>query len=471
MKRKPYFLLVLLLIVVPAKSQKLWSLEECIYYAYENNIVIKQQSLKTEVNKNNLLQSRLDLLPSINASAGESFSFGRALDQTTYQFTDQQVTSTNANINSNVTLFRGFQKLNSIKENNFTLQQSLANLDELKNNIALNIASAYLQILFSGELLQVAKEQYDVTEQQVERTQKLVEAGSLPKGSLLEIQAQYSAEELRVIQAENQLNINYLNLTQMLDMDSVGNFRIVKPEFEDVSDQNILFTVDQIYTAALDVLPRIRASEYGLQATERSLAMARGGRSPQLSLNANYGTGYSDIRNRVVGSNTMEVPIGTDINGNPVMTTTNVPIFGNYPLSDQFRDNASTTISINLSIPILNGWMVNNAISNSKINVLNSRYELINTKKNLYKEIQQAYADAIAAQKQYRASQKTLAFREESFKYTEQKFEVGLVNTVDYNVAKNLLAQTNSDLLQAKYDFIFKMKILDFYRGESIKLK
>lgn len=450
----------------------MWTLEECIVYARENNIRLKQQELDTRFMENNLFKSKMDLLPDINATASQNYSYGRALDETTYEFTEnQEVASTNVNFNSRVTLFNGFQQINIIRQEQFNLMASLQRLEQFKNNLSLNIASAYLQILFSVELLEIAENQLEVTNLQVDRTTRLVDAGSLPRGSLFEIQSQAAAEEVQIINARNQLDIDYLNLAQLLDLDTLDSFAIYTPEFGDIGEDEIMHTPREIFETALNVLPEIKVAGYNLKSAEKGLAIARGGRYPSLYMGLSYGTGYSDIRQRVISTEEVTLPVGQTINGVPVTTTSEIPVFGNYPFADQMGDNASTVISFSLNVPIFNGWMVNNSISNSKLNVLNEKYELENTEKDLYKEIQQAYADALGARKKYVASAKALEAMKESFKYTEQKYEVGLVNAFDYNAAKNQLSRTESDLLQAKYDYIFRTKILDYYRGIPITLE
>ncbi len=452
-------------------QQEKWSLEKCINYALENNIQIKQQEIDTRSKGASLMQSRMNLLPSVNASMNQSYTLGRALDQTTYTFTeDQAITSSYFSVNSSVTLFNGLQALNTIKQNKYNLLASLKDLENLENNISLNIAAAYLQILLNIELLDAAKGQSAITGQQVERTKKLVNAGSLPQGSLLEIQAQAAAEELQVVNARNQLELSYLTLVQLLELDSVSGFDIYIPEIYIIPEDDPDISIKHIYTEAQTVLPRIKSAEYRLRSAESSLDVARGYRSPHFTLSGTYSTGYSDSRQKITGQETVTFPIGETISGELVQTTAQNPIFGSYPFRDQFMDNASTGISLNINIPVFNGWQVNNYISNAKLNILNSEYQLENSKNILYKEIQQAYADAKAALKRYKASEKALIAMEESFKYTEQRFEVGLVNTVDYNSAKNQLRNTKSELIQSKFDYIFKIKILDFYQGKPLSL-
>ncbi len=458
MKQSKKFILLLailcLLFFTSLKAQKIWSLEDCISYAYENNISIQQQVLNTTYNENLLKQSRMDQLPNLNVGVNQNFLFGRSLDETTYRFTESERTITsNVNVGSTVTLFQGMQQRNTIEQNEFNLMASLQDLEKLKNDISMLLASGYLQILFNRELLEVAEIQYETTLQQVERTSKLVEAGSLARGSLLEIEAQAAAEELNVIEAQNALDISYLTLTQMLDLDSVGDFEIEIPEFGDVARDPIELTVEEVYQEGLGVLPRIRSAELQVKSAEKGLNIAQGGRSPSLILRGTYNTGYSDAR---------QLLLGIDEN----LET----IWGDYPFWDQIKDNRNFAFSFGLNIPVFNKTMISTNISNARLMVMNNELALETAKMDLYKNIQQAYADATAARRKYLATETALVSMEESFKYTEEKYEVGLVNTVDYNIEKTRLTNTQSELLQAKYDYIFKMKVLDFYRGIPISL-
>lgn len=444
------FPILFMMFFTGSRAQIVWTLEDCIMYAFDNNISIKQQVLTTQYNENLLNQSKVSLAPNLNAGASHGFSFGRALDPTTYRFKENQtIMTSNLNLTSSVTLFNGLQQMNTIQQNEFNLLAGLQDLEKLKNDISLLLASAYLQILFNRELLQVAINQHELTLQQVERTDKLVEAGSLARGSLLEIQAQAASEELNVINSQNYLGISYLTLTQYLDLDSVGDFEIEIPEFGDVVRDPIMLTVGMVYRDALNILPQIQSAEYKLQSAYEGLSIAQGGRSPSLFLNGQWFTGYSDARQRL-NTETLELE--------------------DVPFWDQVDGNRSASVSMGLNIPIFNRWMVNTNISNARLGVLSNELSLETTRMDLYKNIQQAYADAVAARKKHLATEEALISMEESFKYTEQKFEVGLVNTVEYNTEKNRLTETQSDLLQSKYDYIFKMKILDFYRGIPITL-
>ncbi len=465
-------MILFVLVNVNIVAQEKWSLKECIEHAYENNIQIKQQKLSTEINQNALKQTKMDALPSLNLGASHNFSYGRALDETTYEFTrNQEVQSSNFSVNSNVVLFNGFKKWKAVEKNKFSLKASLEELEKIKNDISLNIVSAYLQILFNQELVQIAQNQLEVTEQQIQRTEKLVEAGSLPRGSLLEIQSQRAREELNLVDAKNQLESSYLTLTQLLELETTEDFDILRPDFESIKTQDPLVSVENAYNEAESFLPRIKGAEYTVEAEKEALKEAKGDIYPRLTLNVAYGSRYSSIRDRISDVDTTIAPFGFTEQDDIVYTSQPSPVYEDYPFLNQLEDNANSSIMFNLSIPIFNGWQTRRKISNARVNVLNAQYQLEDKKNRLYKEIQNAHSDAIAAWKRYISSEKTVESMEETFSYTEQKFEVGLVNSVEYNTAKKDLTKAESDLLQAKYEYIFKSRILDFYQGKPLTIE
>jgi outer membrane protein len=453
-------------------AQEKWSLERCINYALEHNIQIKQQKLSTQIADGTLLQSKAALLPSINGTVSQNYSFGRSIDYFTNEFSTDNIRSNNFSIYASMPLFEGFQRINTIEKNRFNLLASLSDLEKLKNDISLNIAAAYLQILFNEEMLEIARNQLTITRQQADRTKQLVDAGSLAQGNLLEVLAQAANEELQMVNSQSQLDISYLILIQMLDLDSTLDFHIEHPVLSEISDNEKIRTVTSVYQEALMFLPQIKSSEYKLKSSEKELAIARAGYLPKLNLTASYYTGYSDARKK-----TVPYPLGYPVIGylnsqEPVYSA--IPMFDyvseDYPFKEQLRDNAYKSLGLNLNIPIFNNLQVRNSVNTAKIGVLNAQYQLETTKKNLFKEIQQAEADATAALKKYYATQKSLTAFEESFRYTKQKFDVGMVTSVDFNTAKNSLTKAQSELLQAKYEYIFKLNVLEFYRGNPVKL-
>jgi outer membrane protein len=453
MKKYNYLLLILTLSTFGLDAQqKDWTLQECIRYALDNNIQIKQQGIQTRYQKNALDLAKFRLLPTINGSASHNYSFGRALDQTTYQYTEA-VISDNLYFSSNLTLFNGLQNQNAIKKSKYDLLASEEDFRNISDNVALNVALAYLQILLNREIVTATANQLAITNEQISKTRKLVDAGSIARGNLLQIEAQAAQEELQLINIKNQYDISLLNITQLLELPSSEGFSIIVPDIPLDTNTVIRGDINEIYNAALGNRPEVKGSEFRLYSSEYDLKISQGARSPRLSLSNTFSTGYSDARRKLLG-----------------IDESNRPIYGEFPFSEQLNDNINYGVGFSLNIPILNGWQVNKNISNARLGVENSSYSLEGTKKQLYKSIQQAYADANAALKRYAASLKAVVYTEESLRYTEQKFNVGMVTPVDYNAAKTQLLNAQSDMVQAKYEFIFKTKVLDFYRGIPLSL-
>jgi outer membrane protein len=272
-----------------------------------------------------------------------------------------------------------------------------------------------------------------------------VDAGSLPKGDYLEIQAQLANEELNEVNSRNQLTMSYLDLAQLLDLKNPENFRVQRPTFESVKVLDNLGTVDGVYQAALLTLPQVKSAELGLQSLEKDLLIARGRLSPSLSMSTSYGTGYSDRLKDFQTGKTMG-------------------------LKDQLDFTSQTSLGFSLNIPMFNGWSGRTAIKNARLSVMNGKYQLDVVHNQLLKEIQQAFADATASLERFKASTRSVSALEEAFRYAEQKFNVGMLTSLEYNVAKNNLTRARSELLQAKYNYIFNTRILDFYRGIPIDL-
>ncbi|MFP4556824.1 MAG: TolC family protein [Bacteroidales bacterium] len=438
------FSIILLTVSTLTYSQSPWNLTQCIEYALENNIQVKQQELNVKMSENQLKQAKYSAFPNLNASANHNYSFGRAIDYGS-NIVSQDLEATSFSINSSVSLFNGFQIANTKKQEQLNLSAALSDVEKLKNNIALNIAAAYLQILFNEEMLETAESQKELTLLQVERTRQLVRAGSLPERNLLEIEAQLASDEMQIVNAQNQLELSYLTLTQLLEIKTPEGFTILKPDLSDFSEEIPADSPLNVFEQAQQILPQIQGATLRLQSAQKNVDIAEGGKYPRLSLSTSYSSG---ARRYLKGN-----PLGAD-----------------DPFMEQIRDNTSATIGLSMSIPIFNGWQVQSSISSAKINLENAQLNLELEKNALYKDIQQAYADAMAAQKKYDATEKNVDALQETFRSAEQQFNIGLVNSVEYTTSKTRLNQAQADLISAKYEFIFKSKILEFYQGQPLNL-
>ncbi len=436
---------LLFISLVGLKAQESWSLEKCINHAFDNNISIKRQKLNVEVQKTELKQNKLNQLPGLSASSNYGFNFGETAvrDGSDYVFTTDPIHSISLRVGGSVPVFSGLSQRNTIKKSEKDLLSLQAETERIRNDISLQITSYYLQVLFDKELLNVSKEQYEVSKQQVERTKKLVDAGSQAMGSYLEIKSQAAKEALNVTQQGNSLSLSLLNLAQLLDLEDVSDFDIVYPEIPTVETMN-LEDPKSVFNTAIGIMPQIKSSEYSLESSELDVEIAKGGYYPSLSVNYSWTS-----------------------NGNWYL---NDKYDYNQSFSSQISDNKNTYVGATLSIPIFNKLQTRNTVKSAKVGVLDAQYALDQQKLDLRKEIQQAYADALAAYNNYLSSKEAVESYKESFRYTEQKFNVGLVNSVDYNVAKTDFIAAQSDLLQAKYAYILRIKILDFYKGIPITL-
>jgi outer membrane protein len=447
MKKAILFLCVLgMLDFMPVKAQKVWSLQECFNYALENNLHVKRQELNVQYSKNNLTQSYFNTMPSFNAGVNYGYSSGKSIDMAKLEYVNVDYWSGDMGLNGNLTLFSGLQTYNNILKSKYDYLKSQADLEKSKNDMALLLTRAYLQILFAKELTDVAAKKLEVTSMQAERTRKMMEVGNVAQGEYLQIKAQESDDKTALINAQNDRDIAYLDLTQLLDLDSVAGFEIVVPMNMEVAVISPLESVQNIFDVALKTMPEIQSADYALKSSERELAMAWGQVSPTLDLSGNLSSRYSP---------NVDDPVDPD---------------GTYTAKEQLGDNFYKQVTFGLSIPIFNKLQIKNSISNAKLQVNDTKLQYDIAKNALYKEVQQAHADASAAREKYYSTVEAVKYNEEAFKYTSQKFEVGLVNSVDYNISQKNLISAQSNMLQAKYEYIFKLKILDLYMDKPIVL-
>lgn len=423
-------------------AQEEWTLQRCIDYALENNIQIKRQELNTQYSRNQVAQAKADRLPNLNAGASNNFSFGRSLNNDNV-YENVNSTQLNGYVNSNLTLFNGFTLQNTIEQNRLDLQAAIQDLEKTKDDIVLNIAAAYLEILFAEELTQIAEAQIEVTQQQIDRTQKLIEAGSLARGALLEIEAQLAREELQLVNDENRAKLAYLNLYQLLELPVEKSFTIKAPVLPEIKANVTMAHSFDVFSNAVKIRPEIEAARLRVESARRQLDIVKGNRYPSLSFGANYNNQYFNILNSE---------------------------FEQMPFSEQLKSNSRYGFGFNLNIPIFNRFQVKNGISNAKLQIADYEYQLQTSRNMLRKDIEQAYTNALAALNRYVSSEKAVESTEEAFRYTEEKFNVGMVNSVEYNQSKNNLTIAQSELLQARYEYIFRVKILDFYNGVPIEL-
>jgi len=463
---------VLFLAAGSLHSQETWSLKDCIDYAHKNNIQVQQQSLDLENRKIDLEQSKLDLLPSLNGNMYGSNRWGKSVDPFTNQFATKSVLQAGFSGEARVTLFDGFQYLNNIKMNKLEYEAAKYAYDKLLEDISVQIANQYLQVLFAIEDLEIAKNQLEITQQQVERTQKLVEAGTLAKGDLLNIKARASNEESQVVQASNNLDLAYLNLAQLLDLKSTRDFNIEKPEIALDAGMETFEPIDAIYNYALEHQPQIKNAELNVEVYKKNLAIQKGALSPTLTLSGSISSGYSESTKVPEDVSMQEIEVGYTEGGEAVFAMQQmIEDYKTQAFIDQLDENLGRSVSLSLNIPIFNNWRQRNNISKAKLQREQAKYQLRQEKQNLRKTIESAYTDAKAAMKNYNSAIQRVEATREAFKYAEKKFNVGMMNSVEYNDAKKEYTNARSQLLNAKYQFVFTRTVLDFYLGKPIRIK
>ncbi len=453
-------------------QQKQWTLEECINYAKQNNLSIKIQQYQLEISNANLLQSKGMMMPSISGYASHSYNYGQTIDRFTNQFATDMVRSNNFYVSANVTLFNGFQLLNSVKKSQFDLQASQYDLQAMENDISLTIATAFLQILYATEMFENAKNQYELTMKQVDRTKKMLDAGAVANTVLLNLKAQAAAEEYQLTSMETQLEMALLTLAQLLDLSTHSDFAIAVPQI-DISQTATPLAADAIYDYAVQHQPEIRSAELRVQSARKSYDISKGGYSPSLTFGASLGTGYSGARQNISGINITGLDTVGITTGSPpdyVLAPVFQYLYEPVSFKDQINENFNRTIGFNLSIPIFSSLQNMSNVRRNKINMYMAETNLQQSKMNLNKTINQAHLDAVSALKRYNSALKQVDAMKEVFRLAEERFELDDMTLLEYQDAKLKLTQAESELLQAKYEFVFKMKVLDFYMGNEIRL-
>jgi outer membrane protein len=450
-----------------------WDLQRCINYAIENNLQLKVSTLNIEANEAALLQSKMARLPNLNLSGNQQWNQGRSVDFFTNQFTNQSVANFNAGLNSNVTVFNGFRLSNTIKQNEALLEASRLDVAQAKNDLILNIISAYLQILFNKELLEVARTQLANTEEQLTRTMNLIKAGSLAEASQYDVISQKANDENRITTAENNLDIAIVRLKLLLQLPIETPFEIVIPSLPDPSVSDVIMSAEEVFAIAQGTQPNVMSADKSIQVARYGIDLARSNAMPTVSIFGSLLSGTSSQTR----TNTFGMPVATVIgflSDNPTQTISTIQnrvvSSKRTPYLEQLENNFRNSIGIQVQIPIFNRYQVRAGIANAKIQYNRSVLQAQVVRNQLRQTIEQAYADAKAAQKQFIANKIRVNSLEESFRVVDQRFAAGAANSLDYALARNNLNIAQSDLVRSKFDYIFRLKILDFYAGKELKL-
>ena len=441
MKKISILILLVSLVGLDAQSEtKQWSLRECCDYAVDHNISIKQQQNQCRQQEIELSTAKNSRLPDLSASAGHNFSFGRGLTaENTYSNTN--TSSTSFSLGTTVPVFTGFRIPNQIKLNQLNLEAATADLEKAKNDIRLQVAEAYVQILYDMEIADVAHRQIEIDSAQVVRLQAFVNNGKAAEAELSQQKATLASSRLTATQADNNTRLAILSLTQLLELPTPDGFSIVRPnisELSEFSDYSGL-TPDQIYAEALGVKPEILSQQLKLKGMEHSIKIAKADNYPTLSLNGGLGTNY--------------------------YTTSG---FKSDAFGEQLKNNFSQYIGVSLNVPIFNRFQTRNNIRSARINQENQQLALDNTKKTLYKEIQQVYYNALNAQTKEKSSEEAVQSSKDAFELMQAKYENGKATITEFNESKNNYLKSESDLVQARYENLYQHALIEYYRGHEL---
>ena len=463
-----------------------WTLQAAVDYSLAHNLTVRASDLNAQQQLASVRLNRAALLPTLGLNGSQSFSFGTNKDPFTNQFQAVNVRGNNFALQGQATLFSGFQLRNTVKQGVLEAEATRFDVEKARNDLSLNVASSFLQLLLAQELIRASEARLSTTQAQVSRSEKLLKAGAVAEGNVLDSRAQLAGEERTLVTAQNQLALAQLSLVQLLNLDpaTASRFMVVAPTLPDPAslaaasgapDPNATFEV------ARQRQPEIKAADLRVASAQRGLDIARGGYYPRLTVAGGVQTGFSSVRTQVVRTlgDPVAVPV-LQVNPaapggysaspyvllSPQATVTTLP----YSFLDQLADNRGEFLQFSLSVPILNGLQTRVGVQRAQINVQQTSLRAEQVQLQLRQTIQQSYADALAAQRRYAASARQTEALKLAFRNAEIRFNNGLLNGTDFNIARNNLTAAESDMIQAKYEFFFRSKVLDFYQGKPLTL-
>ncbi len=436
--KKSILSIVLLAAGITAQAQEGWTLRQCIDYAIEHNINIRQTANTADQYAVDVNTTKWSRLPNLNGSASQNWSWGRAASPVDNTYSDTNTGSTQFSLSSNLPLFTGFSIPNQQKLAKLNLQAAVEDLNKAKEDISINVAAGYLQVLFNQELTKVANGQVLISKEQYNRLSRMGELGKASAAQVAEAKARVAQDEMSAVQADNNYKLSLLDLSQLLELPTPENFYLAN---EDTVFQFTPLTApDDIYAEAMMSKPGVRAAHLRLEGSENSIRLAQSAFYPQLSFSAGLGSNFYTLNGHASSA------------------------FGT-----QLKNNLNKYLGFNLSIPIFNRFATRNKVRTAKLQQTNYALQLDNVKKTLYKEIQQAWYNAVAAESKFNSSETAVEANEESFRLMSEKFDNGKATSAEYNEAKQSLFKSLSDQIQAKYEYLFRTKILDFYKGIPIE--
>lgn len=459
-------------------AQEKWDLRRSVEYALKNNISVRQADVQARIVALTYEQSKLSQFPVINVQNSAGYQFGRSIDPSTNQFTNAEIVFANHSLNLNLDIFNWFSKKNTIAANRLQAEAYFAGAEKARNDVALNVANAYLQILLSAEQIKISEVQVKQSIEQVNNIRKQVNEGALPELNLAQLEAQLATDSSNLITAQSNYTLSVLQFKALLNIPADQPFEVETPAVESIPVESLAdLEPAAVYAQAIANLPQQKINDLNLQSAIKNVAAARGALYPSFGLFGGLDTRYSNAQ-RTLGKDYINeyVPIGTvSVGGTPYIVTTIdqrlVPTgFTKNSYFRQLSNNFSQSIGLGLSIPIMNGGVARTNWKKAKLNVTNAELQKEQGELTLKQDIYQAYATAVAALNKFNATKKAVETSQKAYDFATKRFDVGLLNTIDLIIGQNNLFSARINMLSAQYDYVFKMKLLEFYKGQGLKL-
>ncbi|AOW19885.1 TolC family protein [Urechidicola croceus] len=451
-----------------AQNTTTYTLEKCIEIAINNNLDLKSSILNAKTSKINYKQSKLDILPNLNADYNIGINNGRSIDPFTNDYINQELTFSNAGLSLNTTIFNGFRMMNSIKQNKFNLKASEMEIEEAKQNLILEVTLQYIQILNNRDLINLSKSRLETTENQLKRLETLYKEGSINPVNYTDMQGQYSIDEMGVVTAENSLKSSVLELMRLLNLDT-NSEKTFENIFGLVASEKYQFSVDEIYKDALQNLATFKSKELKIEAADKGIKVAKSNYFPSISLFGQLNTNYSSVAQSFTETGSTVTETGDFVNINnqeyPVLMNETQFDTSKIDYNDQFDNNLNSVVGVSVNIPLFNGFRAKNSVSLQKIQLEESEIELERTKTTFKQSIEDAYNNMESAFDRYHILLNQVKVFEESFRVNEIRFNNGVSNIVEYITSKNNLDTAKLNLNKTKYEYLLRVKILDYYRG------
>jgi outer membrane protein len=458
---------------------QVWSLDSCIAYAFQNNLAVQLSEENVSLTKLNETSAIGAMLPSLNAQGGHGYNWGQRIDPFTNQFASSRIQSNNFGIATSVNLFGGLRQVNTLKQAGLNSESAKWNYEKMRNDIALNVASAYLAVIINKEFMDIARRTLDGTDRQVKRMEKLVAAGQLAVSNLNDMQAQLASDNASFVATENNFRLSKLSLLQLLQLDAskLDQFNIVIPKLDEVEQYTLLSNPDIAVQAALNNFPEVKGATTTVASAALGRKIAASGYYPNLNASFSYGTGYSGAAKVLTGTPDMlAFPIGTVFGTGESVWSIPQPVYNlddyeTKAFKNQLQDNVNRSLFFSMNIPLFNGFATHTGVKRAEINFRQAELQLEQTKQAITQSVYQAYNDAQAALANYYAFKTSVAANDKAFDWAQLRYEQGMSNITEYADARMRMEIAQANLARSKYDYIFKLKVLDFYQGKAITLK